>query len=316
MALDIKGKHILVTGGNGFLGANIVTTLQEHGVKSQNIFAPKSSELDLTKWKNCVQAVKDCDIVIHNAGVTGGIEMNRTKGGEIFWQNASMNINLMEAARQENVEKFVAVGTVCEYPKFAPVPFREEELWNGYPEETNAPYGLSKKLGLVQGQAYRAQYGFNAVHLLMVNLYGPRDHFDPVRSHVIPALVLKIGKAQSEGAKFIEAWGTGAASREFLYVEDAAEAIVLALENYDKGEPVNIGASMEITIKELVELLCELMEFKGEIRWDVTKPDGQPRRKLDVSKAEVEFGFKSKTSFREGLQKTIDWYRQSQEVKK
>jgi GDP-L-fucose synthase len=226
----------------------------------------------------------------------------------MFYDNAIMGIQLMEAARLAGVEKFVALGTICCYPKFTPVPFKEEDLWNGYPEETNAPYGLAKKMLLVQAQAYRQQYGFNAIFLMPVNMYGPGDNFDPKSSHVIPALIRKVVEAKKEGRDYIEAWGTGKATREFLYVEDGAEGIILATERYDKPEPVNLGSGMEISIKDLAELICRLMDFKGEIRWDTTKPDGQPRRRLDTSKAEKEFGFKAKTNFEEGLKKTIEWY--------
>jgi len=246
--------------------------------------------------------------VIHLAGVVGGIGANRANPGKFFYDNAIMGIQLMEYSRQFGVEKFVAVGTICAYPKFAPVPFREEDLWNGYPEETNAPYGLAKKMLLVQAQAYRQQYGFNAIYLLPVNLYGPRDNFNPDSSHVIPALIKKCAEAVKNGDDEIVVWGTGSATREFLYVEDCAEAIVLATERYDKPDPVNIGAGFEISIKELVTLIAKLTGFRGKIVWDKTKPDGQPRRMLDTSKAEREFGFRAKVKFDEGLRKTIEWY--------
>ena len=308
MTIELKNKKILVTGGGGFLGKNIVKKLLEHGVPEKNIFAPRSSELNLIRWEDCQKAVNGQDIIVHGAGITGGIKMNKEKGGEFFYQNAIMSTQLIEAARLEKIEKFVGVGTVCEYPKHSPVPFKEEDLWNGYPEETNGPYGLSKKMMLVQGQAYRSQYGMNIIHLLQVNLYGSGDHFDPYRSHVIPALILKVDKAKRENQPFIEVWGSGKASREFLYVEDAAEGIVLATESYDKPDPINLGSGMEISIKDLAELICELMGYSGELRWDTSKPDGQPRRMLDVSKAEREFHFKATTTFREGLKKTIEWY--------
>jgi GDP-L-fucose synthase len=247
-------------------------------------------------------------VVIHLAAVVGGIGANREHPGKFFYENLMMGVQLIEAARQAKVEKFVAIGTVCAYPKFTPVPFKEDDLWNGYPEETNAPYGLAKKMLLVQAQAYRQEYGMNTIYLLPVNLYGPGDNFDPAHSHVVPALIKKVADAQESGQNYIDVWGTGAASREFLYVDDAAEGIVLATEKYDKADPVNIGSSMEITIKELIATICKVMNFKGELRWDSTKPDGQPRRKLDVGRAEKEFGFKSKVTFEEGLKKTIDWY--------
>lgn len=252
------------------------------------------------------------NIIIHLAGKVGGIGFNQEKPGEIFYENLMMGIQLMETARIHGVEKFVAIGTVCSYPKHTHVPFSESDLWDGYPEETNAPYGLAKKMLLVQAQAYRQQYRFNAIYLLPVNLYGPHDHFEPEKSHVIPALIKKVADAQKADQNFIEIWGTGNASREFLYVEDAAEAIVLATEYYDRSEPVNIGAGFEITIKELAQMICRLMDFRGNINWDNSKPDGQPRRMLDTSRAQKEFGFKSKTSFEEGLRKTIDWYLKSQ----
>ncbi len=306
--IDLKTKHILVTGGAGFLGSFVVEKLLKRGVPQKQITIPRSKENDLRKWENCVAAVTGSDLIIHLAAKVGGIGFNHEHPGELFYDNAVMGIQLMEAARQAEVEKFVAVGTICAYPKFTPVPFREEDLWKGYPEETNAPYGLAKKMLLVQAQAYRQQYGFNAIYLLPVNLYGPRDNFDPESSHVIPALIKKVVDAQRKGRKHIEVWGTGIATREFFYVEDAAEAIVLATERYDKPEPVNLGAGMEISIRDLVELICRLCGFRGKIRWDKTKPDGQPRRMLDTSRAEKEFGFVAKTPFEEGLRKTINWY--------
>ena len=303
-----NNKKILVTGGAGFLGSFIVEKLKERGANGEDIKIPRSRDTDLRYWKSCIKAVKGVDIAIHLAARVGGIGFNRNYPATLFYDNAIMGIQLMEAARQEEVEKFVAIGTVCAYPKFTPVPFKEENLWNGYPEETNAPYGLAKKMLLVQSQAYRQQYGFNAIYLLPVNLYGPRDNFNPESSHVIPALIKKIFDAKESDKDYIEVWGTGKASREFLYVEDAAEGIILATEKYNKSEPVNIGAGFEIKIKDLVELIAELAEFDGEIRWDTSKPDGQPRRCLDVSKAKEEFGFKARVDFREGLEKTIEWY--------
>jgi len=302
-------KKILVTGGAGFLGSFIAEKLtMERGVNSENIRVPRSKEMDLRKWENCVKAVRGMDIVIHLAAKVGGIGFNRKYPATLFYDNAIMGIQLMEAARQEGVQKFVAIGTVCAYPKYTPVPFREEDLWNGYPEETNAPYGIAKKILLVQAQAYREQYGFNAIYLLPVNLYGPKDNFDPAYSHVIPALIKKMADAKLERKKEVIVWGTGKASREFLYVEDAAEGILLATEKYDKPDPVNLGSGEEITIKELVNLITELTGYKGTIVWDTSKPDGQPRRCLETSRAKKEFGFEAKTDFVEGLKRAIDWY--------
>lgn len=306
------GMTVLVSGGAGFLGSSLVGTLEKYGLAKENIRVPRSRDFDLRQWNNCVAAVEDVDLVIHLAAKVGGIGYNMENPGSLFYDNAIMGIQLMEAARQAAVEKFVAVGTICAYPKFTPVPFREEDLWNGYPEETNAPYGLAKKMLLVQAQAYRQQYRFNAIYLLPVNLYGPGDNFDPASSHVIPALIKKFVEAAEEGAESVEVWGTGAASREFLYVDDAAEGIALAAEHYDKPDPVNLGAGFEITIRDLATLIADLTGFTGEIVWDTTKPDGQPRRCLAVSRAEQEFGFRAKINFREGLERTIEWYRKSQ----
>ena len=303
-----NNKKILVTGGSGFLGTFLVEQLKERGVNEEDIRIPRSKEVDLRRWENCVNAVKDMDMVIHLAARVGGIGFNRAYPATLFYDNAIMGIQMMEVARQEEVAKFVAVGTVCAYPKYTPVPFKEDELWNGYPEETNAPYGLAKKMLLVQSQAYRQQYGYNSIFLLPVNLYGPGDNFNPESSHVIPALIRKFTKAVQNNVSEVEVWGTGKASREFLYVEDAARGIVMAAEKYNGPEPVNLGAGFEITIKDLVELIAELTEFDGKIKWDTTKPDGQPRRCLDVSRAEKKFGFRAKTDFREGLEKTVEWY--------
>jgi GDP-L-fucose synthase len=303
-------KRVLVTGGAGFLGSSLVRALERHGLPGENIRVPRSRDLDLRRWENCVTAVEGVDIVIHLAAKVGGIGYNMANPGSLFYDNAVMGIQLMEAARQAGVAKFVAVGTICAYPKFTPVPFREEDLWNGYPEETNAPYGLAKKMLLVQARAYRQQYGFNAIYLLPVNLYGPGDNFDPASSHVIPALIRKFVEAVDEGAESVEVWGTGAASREFLYVDDAAEGIALAAERYDKPDPVNLGAGFEITIRDLATLIADLTGFTGEIVRDTAKPDGQPRRCLAVSRAEREFGFRAKVDLREGLERTIAWYRE------
>jgi GDP-L-fucose synthase len=304
-----KNKKVLVTGGAGFLGSFLVEKLKEKGVNEDDIRIPRSKEVDLRHWENCVEVVKDMDIVIHLAARVGGIGYNQKYPATLFYDNSIMGIQLMEAARQEGVEKFVAIGTVCAYPKFTPVPFKEEDLWNGYPEETNAPYGLAKKMMLVQSQAYRQQYGFNSIYLLPVNLYGPRDNFNPGSSHVIPALIKKMFDAKLEGKKEVVVWGTGKATREFLYVEDAAEGLILATERYNKQDPVNFGYGFEISIRELVELIVELVGFEGEIKWDTSKPDGQPRRCLDVSRAKGEFGFEAEVGFREGLEKTIEWYK-------
>ncbi|MDI6717479.1 MAG: GDP-L-fucose synthase [Patescibacteria group bacterium] len=306
--MDLKNKKILVTGGAGFLGSFVVKKLLEKGILKENIFVPRSGNFNLRKWENCRKITKRQDIIIHLAAKVGGIGFNRERPGELFYDNLIMGVQMMEAARQEGVKKFVAVGTICAYPKFTPVPFKENDLWNGYPEETNAPYGLAKKMMLVQAQAYRQQYGFNAIYLLPVNLYGVGDNFSSESSHVIPALIKKVADAKRENKDFIEVWGTGKATREFLYVEDAAEGIVLSTERYDKSDPVNLGSGMEISIKNLVELICKIMDYKGEIHWDITKPDGQPRRMLDISRAEREFGFKAKTNFESGIKKTINWY--------
>ncbi|MCD6429563.1 GDP-L-fucose synthase [bacterium] len=314
--IDLTKKKILITGAWGFLGKHLTKNLLEkRKVPRENLFLPTSQELDLRKWENCQKAVQGQDIVIHLAAKVGGIGLNREKPGELFYDNLIMGIQLMEAARQAGVEKFIAIGTVCAYPKFTPVPFKEKDLWSGYPEETNAPYGLAKKMLLVQSQAYRQQYGFNSIFLLPVNMYGPEDNFDPKFSHVIAALIRKVYEAKEEGRNYIEVWGTGRVTREFLYVEDGAEGIILATEKYDKPEPVNLGSGMEISIKDLTKLICQFMNFKGEIRWDISKPDGQPRRCLDVSRAKKEFGFEAKTNFEEGLKKTIDWYIKNAEQK-
>ena len=303
-------KKILLSGGAGFLGSFVHEKLtNEKKVDPGCIRVPRSKDFDLRKWEKCVEAVRDVDMVIHLAARVGGIGFNRKYPGTLFYDNAIMGIQLMEAARQEGVEKFIALGTVCAYPKHTPVPFKEEDLWKGYPEETNAPYGIAKKILLVQAQAYKTEYGFSVIYVLPVNLYGPRDNFDTEYSHVIPGLIRKILEAKETHQAFTTAWGTGNATREFLYVEDAAEAIVLAAEKYNGNEPVNLGSGQEISIKDLAELISELAGYQGEIRWDATKPDGQPRRLLDVSKAKNLFAFEAKVSLTEGLKKTIDWYR-------
>ncbi len=306
----LKNKKILLTGGAGFLGSFIVEKLQERGVNKENIRIPRAADMDLRIWENCIKAVKGVDIIIHLAAKVGGIGFNRKYPASLFYDNAIIGIQLMEAARQEGIEKFVAIGTVCAYPKHTPVPFREDRLWDGYPEETNAPYGLAKKMLLVQSQAYRKQYNFNSIFLLPVNLYGPGDKIDLESSHVIPALIRKFVDAVENDKKEVEVWGTGEASREFLYVEDAAEGIILATEKYNKSDPVNIGAGFEIKIKDLVKLIAKLAGFDGRIEWDTSKPDGQPRRCLDISKAKEEFGFEAKVDFREGLKKTIERYKE------
>ncbi|MHC4913257.1 MAG: GDP-L-fucose synthase family protein [Planctomycetota bacterium] len=308
-----KDRRVVVTGGAGFLGSYVVEGLQKRGCK--NILVPKIEDYDLVKLDDIVRMYEDMkpDIVIHLAAVVGGIGANREHPGEFFYKNLMMGVQLIEEGRLRNIEKLVAIGTVCAYPKFTPVPFKEEDIWNGYPEETNAPYGLAKKMLLVQSQSYRAEYGFNSIFLLPVNLYGPRDNFDPASSHVIPALIKKCVDAIESSADYVDCWGTGKVSREFIYAADAAEGILLATEYYDGAEPVNIGAGFEITIKELAEKIAKLTGFGGEIRWDSSKPDGQPRRKLDVSKANQYFGFAAKTSFDEGLKATINWYRASRE---
>jgi len=303
-----ENKKVVVTGGHGFLGSFLVQKLRDRGCR--NIFIPDIKDYDLVHLDAVKRLYRDAkpDIVIHLAAKVGGIGANREKPGEFFYDNLMMGAQLMEIGRQAGIEKFVALGTICCYPKFAPVPFKEDDVWNGYPEETNAPYGLAKKMLLVQSQSYRQQYGFNSIFLMPVNLYGPRDNFDPGSSHVIPALIKKIRDAQASGQKEIVVWGTGKATREFLYVEDAAEGVLLASEIYQKSDPVNLGAGFEISIKELVELIARLMKFTGKIIWDGTKPDGQPRRMLDTSRAEREFGFKSTTNFEAGLGQTIEWY--------
>jgi GDP-L-fucose synthase len=303
------GKRVTVTGGRGFLGRNVVRIIESLGARVKTF---SSAELDLRKQADVARMYADQrpEIVIHLAARVGGIGANQDNPGSFFYDNAIMGIELMEQARHHEVSKFVQVGTVCAYPKFAPIPFSEDDLWNGYPEETNAPYGLAKKMLLVQAQAYREQYGFNGIYLLPVNLYGPGDNIDLHNSHVIPALIRKSLEARDAKAQSVEVWGTGSATREFLYVEDAARAIVQATEKYNKSDPVNIGSSDEISIKDLVELIVELTGFEGKVAWDRSKPDGQPRRKLNVERAWKEFGFRSSTAFRDGLRETIKWYQE------
>jgi GDP-L-fucose synthase len=302
-----KGKRVTVTGGRGFLGRPLVHVIESAGAQVATF---SSHEYDLTRQVDVTRMYEDQhpEIVIHLAARVGGIGANRDNPGSFFYANAMMGIELMEQGRRFGVAKFVQIGTVCAYPKFAPIPFSEDDLWNGYPEETNAPYGVAKKALLVQAQAYRQQYGFNAIYLIPVNLYGPGDNFDLHSSHVIPALIRKCLEARDSNAKSVEVWGTGTPTREFLYVDDAVRAIVLATERYDKGDPVNLGSSEEISIKDLADLIAELTGFKGSIVWDQTKPDGQPRRKLNVERASREFGFRSSTPFRAGLTETIRWY--------
>jgi GDP-L-fucose synthase len=298
----------MVTGGAGFLGRPVCAALSEY--RPADVIVPRKAEYDLTEQAEVRRLLENTrpDVIIHLAAVVGGIGANRENPGLYFYQNAIMGILLMEEARKRGVAKFVSVGTICSYPKFTPVPFKEDDLWAGYPEETNAPYGIAKKALLVQGQSYRQQYGFNAITLLPVNLYGPGDNFDPKSSHVIPALIKKVIDARDAGRPYIDVWGTGSASREFLYVNDAAAGIAMATAYYDEPEPVNLGSGMEITIRQLSELICELCGFQGELRWDHTKPDGQPRRCLDVSRAKERFDFVAKTAFRDGLREAIAWY--------
>ena len=306
--MDLANKRIVVTGGAGFLGSHLISRLD--GMGCNNVFVPTHAEYDLTRIEATERLFDEHrpEILIHLAAVVGGIGANRANPGRFFYDNAIMGIQLIEAARRRGVEKTVVLGTICAYPKFTPVPFREEELWNGYPEETNAPYGLAKKMLLVQCQAYREQYGMNAIFLLPVNLYGPGDNFNLESSHVIPALIRKCVEAMEEGKKEIVLWGDGSPTREFLYVEDAAEGILLATERYDKSDPVNLGSGMEISIRDLATTIAAMTGFKGRIVWDTSQPNGQPRRCLDVSRAEAEFGFRAVTPFKIGLRKTISWY--------
>lgn len=306
-------QRFVVTGGAGFLGRHVVDALHKRG--AGQVFVPRSADYDLREHAAVLDLLHDTrpDVIVHMAAVVGGIGANRERPAEFFYDNLVMGVNLLHEAQRIGVKKFVTIGTVCAYPKFTPTPFSEESLWDGYPEETNAPYGLAKKMLLVQGQAYRQQYGFNAVYLLPTNLYGEGDNFDPASSHVIPALIRKFIEAQQRGDHQVTAWGTGSPTREFLYVGDAAEGIALATERYDGLDPVNLGSGDEISIRDLTHMIAELVGFEGEVVWDTSKPDGQPRRKLDTRRAESAFGFRSSTTFRDGLRRTIDWYRTMQE---
>lgn len=311
--LDLKDKRILVTGGAGFLGRQVVNELLLSGADPNKITVVRSRDFDLRSLDACQRAANQQDIIIHLAAHVGGIGLNREKPAELFYDNLMMGVQLIHAAYQAGVQKFVCVGTICAYPKFTPVPFKEDDLWNGYPEETNAPYGIAKKALLVQLQSYRQQYGFNGVYLLPVNLYGPEDNFDPRSSHVIPALIRKVYEAQQRGDKHLPVWGDGSPSREFLYSTDAARGIVMATQFYNESDPVNLGTGYEITIKDLVETICDLMGFEGEIVWETDKPNGQPRRCLDTERAKEKFGFTAQVGFQEGLKNTIEWYRQHAE---
>ncbi len=309
--MQLTDKKILVTGGRGFLGSWVVEALKARGVPAENIFAPSSAECDLRRADHCTEVVQGKDVVIHIAARVGGIGANKAHPGAFFYENALMGIQLIEAARLAGVKKFVTIGTVCAYPENPPVPFKEEDLWNGYPTPATAPYGLAKKMLLVQGQAYREEYGFNAIFLLPTNLYGPRDDFDPETSHVIPSLIRRAISAATNGDPAVTLWGSGTATRDFLYVADAAEGIVRATEHYDGVDPVNLGSGTETSIRDLALAIFEVVGFTGEIRWDATKPDGQPRRCLDISRARSAFGFDPAMDFKKGLAKTIEWYTQN-----
>jgi GDP-L-fucose synthase len=311
--LNLVGKKILVTGGAGFLGKQVVAQLLQAGVLPADITIVRSKTCDLRSLEHCQTAVKGQDIVIHLAAHVGGIGLNREKPAELFYDNLMMGTQLIHAAYEAGIEKFVCVGTICAYPKFTPVPFKEDDLWNGYPEETNAPYGIAKKALLVQLQSYRQQYGFKGIYLLPVNLYGPEDNFNPASSHVIPALIRKVYEAKQRGETKLPVWGDGSPTREFLFSEDAAKGIVIGAQAYDDPEPVNLGTNYEISIRNLVELICHLMEFEGELIWETDQPNGQPRRCLDTTRAKAAFGFTAQVSLEEGLRRTIDWYCQHPE---
>ncbi len=304
-------NRFVVTGGSGFLGRHVIQALKNRG--AQDVFVPRSRDYDLREHEAVIRLLEDTkpDVIIHLAAIVGGIGANSARPGEFFYANLMMGTQLLHEAYLRQIKKFVSIGTVCAYPKFTPVPFHESDIWDGYPEETNAPYGLAKKMLLVQGQAYRQQYGFNSIYLLPTNLYGPSDNFDLETSHVIPALIRKYTEAKASGATEVVAWGTGSPTREFLYVEDAAEGILMAAERYEKPDPINLGSGMEISIKDLTEMIARLVGFDGRVVWDHSRPDGQPRRGLDTSRAEQEFGFKAQTSFEEGLKRTIAWYQES-----